>query len=107
LIGRSHDEVALVEQIAADHERLLGATHSRTLRAQVQLASRYFEGDHDIALAITLGERIIGDVHTVLGDDDMRTLRAVLILAYATTGRDDDAMALATRYPLPGDAAPD
>jgi hypothetical protein len=96
-IGRTQDEVSLMEQIASDHERLLGPTHSRTLRAQVRLASRYFEGGHDAARAIALGERIIDDVGTVLGGDhdDLRALRAVLILAYAKCGRTDDARAKA------------
>jgi hypothetical protein len=44
LVGRGKDEVSLVERIAADHARLLGPAHPRTLHAQVQLASRYFEG---------------------------------------------------------------
>jgi hypothetical protein len=104
-VGRGTGEVSLVEQITADHERLLGQTHPRTLHAQVQLASRHFEGNHDVAAAIALGERIINDVHAVLGaeHEDLRSLRATLILAYATSGRGDDAMALAARYPLTED----
>ncbi|WP_261987318.1 hypothetical protein [Actinomadura sp. HBU206391] len=101
--------MSLVEQTASDHQRLLGPGHPRTLRAQVRLASRYFEGGHDVARAIALGERIIGDdVCAVLGadHDDLRGLRAVLILAYATNKRSDDAEALAARYPLPEDSAP-
>ena len=49
-----------------------------------------------------MGERIIGDVHRVLSAEhsNLRSLRDVFILAYATTGRRDDAMALAARYPI-------
>lgn len=58
---------------------------SGTPHAQIQLVFRYLEGSQGIAAAIALGERIISDVHRVLGADheDLRTLRATLILAYA------------------------
>jgi len=101
-VGRFDEEVSLAEQIAADHERLLGPSHPRTLHAQVRLASRYFEGGHDTPAAIALGERIISDVHRVLGAEhsDLRMLRDVLVLAYSMTGRRDDAVTLAARYPV-------
>jgi hypothetical protein len=58
-----------------------------------------------------LGERIIDDVRAVLGAEpgDLRALRAVLMVGYATTGRTNDAIALrhATRCRTirrPGDA---
>lgn len=104
-VGRADDEVSLVEQIAADHQRLLGPTHPRTLHAQVQLAARYSEGGRGVAQSIAVGEHIIGDVRALLGaeHDDLRTLRAVLIGGYAMAGRMNDALALAARYPLPDD----
>lgn len=108
-VGRTDEEVSLVEQIATDHQRLLGPTHPRTLHAQVELAARYCEGGHDLAQSTALGERIIGDVRALLGaeHDDLRTLRAVMIGGYAMTGRTNDALALAARYPLPDDPAPE
>jgi hypothetical protein len=74
------------------------------LQAQVRLAARYWEGDQE-PRAIALGERIIDDVHAVLGADheDLRLLRAVLITSYRMVGRLDDALALAARYPIAED----
>ena len=105
LAGRGTDEVALVEQIAADHERLLGPGDPRTLRALARLAFRYGEGAHDTPAAIALGERIIGDAHDALGPEDeaMRALRAMLIVSYAQTGRTSDAHAIRARFPAPGE----
>jgi hypothetical protein len=104
-VGRSHDEVVLTEQIAADHERLLGPDDPRTLRALARLACRYDEGAYDRPAAISLGERIISDTYHTLGPDDrdVGALRAVLILAYALTGRSDEAFALRARFPMSGD----
>jgi hypothetical protein len=70
--------------------------------ARHQLAGRYWEGDFATERAIALAERIL-DVHEILGVDheDARHLRAVLVLAYVTTGRPDDANAFAARYPDP------
>jgi hypothetical protein len=55
--GRSDDEVVLTEQIAADHERLLGLDAPRTLRALARLALRCDAGAYDPPAAIALGER--------------------------------------------------
>ena len=105
LIGRSDDEVALVKQIAADHERLLGPDDPRTLRALARLAFRYGEGDWESPTAIALGERIIGDAYDALGPEDeaVGALRAMLFVSYTQVGRTGDAHALHTRFPTPGD----
>ena len=102
-VGRFNDEVGLKEQIATDHERLLGPRDPRTLRALARLAFTYGEGAYDNPAAIVLGERIIGDAYDALGpdDDDMRALRALLTVSYAQTGRIDDAHALQARFPMP------
>jgi len=104
--GRFNDEVALKEEIAADHERLLGPGDPRTLRALARLAFTYSEGAYDNPAAIALGERIIGDAYDALGpdDEDMRALRALLIVSYAQTGRIDDAHALHARFPIPDES---
>jgi hypothetical protein len=108
-IDRDDDEVALIEQIATDLERLLGPADPRTLRAQVGLVTRYYEGAHDVPAAIALAERIIDDVRDVLGDgpDGLRLLRSALMVAYWTTGRTEEAKALVARYPLPDDSSPE
>jgi hypothetical protein len=106
-VGRRDDEVALTEQIAADHERLLGPDDPRTLRALTRLAITYAgrPGALDHPVAISLGERIINDAYHALGpdDQDVRTLCALLILAYMQTGRNDQAFALRARFPMPRD----
>ena len=105
-VGRFNDEVALKEEIAADHERLLGPGDPRTLRALARLAFTYGEGAYDNPAAIALGERIIGDAYNALGpdDEDMRALRALLIVSYAQTCRIDDAHSLHARFPIPGES---
>jgi hypothetical protein len=92
-----------MEQIAADHERLLGPGDPRTLRALARLAFRYGEGDWESPAAIALGERIIGDAYDVLGPEDqaVRGLCAMLFVSYTQTGRASDADALRARFPTP------
>ncbi|WP_426513423.1 tetratricopeptide repeat protein [Dactylosporangium sp. McL0621] len=104
-LGRYDDEVRLVEEIAAELLDLLGSADPRTLHAQVQLASRYFEGNYDGAAAVELGERIIEEACRVLGPEhqDLRVVRAVLMLSYHVAGRTDEVAALAARYPMPDD----
>jgi hypothetical protein len=92
-----------MEGIVAELEVALGTIHPRTLRAKVDLACRYYEGAYDVGRAVVLGERIIDDVHANLDESDLRTLRAVLISAYGTTGRENEMYALAARYPMPHD----
>jgi hypothetical protein len=101
LIGRRNHEVALTEQIAADHERLLGPGDPRTLRALTRLAIRYWEGAYDTPAAIALAERIIGDAHDALGPEDtaVHGLRAMLLMSYTQAGRTSDARALQARFP--------
>jgi hypothetical protein len=99
------DDVRLIEEIAADLLDALGPADPHTLHAQVQLASRYFEGNYDQAGAIDLGERIIDDVRRVLGPEheDLRLVRAMLMVAYQAGGRTEKAIAVAARYPMPDD----
>ncbi|MEV6598576.1 tetratricopeptide repeat protein [Actinoplanes sp. NPDC051346] len=102
---RYDDEVRQLEEIAADLMDALGPTDPRTLHAQVQLAARYLEGNHNQAAAIDLGERIIDEVRRVLGPEheDLRLVRAVLITSLVVGGRTEEAFAVAAHYPMPDD----
>ncbi|MEV6349689.1 hypothetical protein [Actinoplanes sp. NPDC051851] len=77
----------------------------RTLNARVRLAARYCQGGHDRAALLELGERIIAEVHRVLGPErqDLLLVRAVSISSYPAGGRAEEALAVAERYPVPDD----
>ncbi|MEU8660411.1 hypothetical protein [Actinoplanes philippinensis] len=80
---RYDEEARLLEEIATDLLEALGPADPRTLHAQVNLAARYVEGNHDLAAAIDLGEQIIDEVRRRLGPDhnDLGLVRAVLMNA--------------------------
>ncbi|MFF5083358.1 hypothetical protein ACFY36_40460 [Actinoplanes sp. NPDC000266] len=80
-------------RFTADQERLLGADHPDTLRSLIETAGPAPD------------ESLLARAHAVLGADDrdVELLRGQLIVAYTVAGRDDDALALVSRYPVAAD----
>jgi hypothetical protein len=99
-VGRSAEATALLEAIAADHVRLLGAAHPQTLRARAALVERY--ALRDPGRAVELGEPLVEQVWAVLGPDDpvVRQVVVGLIIAHQQTGNLEAGLALAGRYPV-------
>jgi tetratricopeptide (TPR) repeat protein len=95
-LGDSAVQSILVgEPLLADHERVLGADHLRTMDTRNNLAAAYREAGRT-AEAITLHEQNLADRERVLGADhpDTLTTRNNLAAAYQDAGRTAEAITL-------------
>jgi hypothetical protein len=94
------------EELVADHERLLGPDHPRTLHARLELLTRQGLSDtHPSPENIAVAAGLIDRVRAVLGPDheDFRMLRYRLVVARLMVDDEEAAHALMRRYPSPSD----
>ncbi len=87
--------ITVGEQLAADHERVLGPDHPGTLTSRNNLAVAYWDAGRT-GEAITLHERNLATRERVLGPDHPSTLtsRNNLAVAYRAVGRTGEAITL-------------
>ncbi|MFE7077443.1 tetratricopeptide repeat protein [Streptomyces sp. NPDC057620] len=93
--GRAGEAVALLEQVVADHERLLGDDHPDTLDARTTLADFYQKAGR-AGEAVALLEQVVADHERLLGEEhpDTYTVRSHLAVAYRKGGYASEAIAL-------------
>jgi len=87
--------ITVGEQLAADHEHILGPDHPDTLASRSNLAAAYQDAGRT-AEAITLHEQVLASFERVLGADHPDTLasRSNLAVAYRMAGRTGEAIPL-------------
>jgi hypothetical protein len=95
------DDIAMLEPLLADRERILGAEHPDTLASRGNLANAY-QGAGRTHDAIAIYEPLVADLERVLGAEHPDTLgsRGNLASAYEAAGRSADADRIRTS---PGD----
>ena len=93
--GRTAEAIAILEQVAADRERLLGPEHPDTLTARENLAGSYWSAGRT-AEAIAILEQVAADRERLLGPEHPDTLaaRASLATSYGWAGRTAEAIAI-------------
>jgi hypothetical protein len=100
----------LFEELVADHLRLLGPDHPRTLHTQLVLL-RYWKGLPAYATpeTLALAEQLLDRFLEVLGPhhDDFLMLRYHLMSHHAIKGSLEAALDLKRRYPTPDDEEQD
>lgn len=102
LVDGADGATRVMEELVADHERLLGPDDPRTLGARVRLARHYFSKIDPRATA--LAESLIGQVSDF---EEIAFLRYVIAGHRLMAGRDAEALAAYQDYPVPSDADED
>ncbi|WP_260695925.1 tetratricopeptide repeat protein, partial [Streptomyces sp. IB201691-2A2] len=88
--GRTEESIDLLEQVAADMERLLGGEHPDTLTARANLASSYQQAGRTEE-SIDLLEQVAADTERLLGGDHPDTLTAREVLSRWRSAEDGPA----------------
>ncbi|MFD8588685.1 tetratricopeptide repeat protein, partial [Streptomyces sp. NPDC059637] len=84
--GRTTDAITLLEQVAADSERILGPHHPDTLTARNNLATSYRQAGRTTD-AITLLEQVAADSERILGPDHPNAVTMMKVLQIWVRGR--------------------
>jgi hypothetical protein len=101
--ARSQEATRMIEQIVADHQRILGMNHPRTLHADVELARHYGWSDpRCLALSESLIDRLYAAAEP--NYDDIKYIRHLLAAHHARTEGANAIHAFHARYPVPDDA---